>query len=81
MPQPRARRYLALMHRLSKALVATMFALPFSDTAVVFAQNAPRDPTIGTRSSVWLGYFVAAVFAGILLLLTLFPSKRQHEDL
>ena len=72
------------MHRLSKALVATMFALPFSDTAIVFAQNATgrlRDPTIGTKSSVWMGYFVAAVFAGILLLLTLFPSKRQHEDL
>ncbi|GEM_PF-5039786 len=69
------------MQRFIRPLVAIALALPFSSTAIALAQNAPRDPSIGTRSAVWMGYFVAAVFAGILLVLTLFPSKRQHEDL
>lgn len=54
---------------------------PFWATAAAFAQNAPRDPQIGQRTPIWLGYLVAAVFTGILIVLTLLPSKRQQDDL
>ncbi|MDG2021666.1 MAG: hypothetical protein P8J59_06925 [Phycisphaerales bacterium] len=69
------------MQRFIRPLMAITLALPFSSTAIALAQNAPRDPSIGTRSPMWLGYLAAAFFAAILLVLTLFPSKRQHEDL
>ena len=57
-------------------------ASPFAATAMAFAQSAPRDPNIGQaqRTPIWLGYLVAGIFATILVVLTLFPSKRQSED-
>lgn len=69
------------MKRHLHRLIGVAVSSPFWAPAVALAQNAPRDPNIGQRTPIWLGYFVAAVFAGILIVLTLMPSKRQHEDL
>ena len=69
------------MHRFIRPLIVIILALPFTSTAIALAQNAPRDPSIGIRSPIWMGYLAAAFFAAVLLVLTLFPSKRQHEDL
>lgn len=69
------------MRRLQHQLLALAISSPFWSTATALAQNAPRDPSVGQRTPVWLGYLVAAVFALVLVLLTLLPSKRQSEDL
>ncbi|MBC02280.1 MAG: hypothetical protein CMJ34_03105 [Phycisphaerae bacterium] len=71
------------MRRITNTILIAFLASPFAATATAFAQNAPRDPNIGQgqRSSVWLGYLIAGIFAAILVALTLFPSKRQSEDL
>ena len=71
------------MRRLTNTVLVAILASPFAATATAFAQNAPRDPNIGQgqRTSVWLGYLIAGVFAAILVGLTLFPSKRQSQDL
>ena len=54
---------------------------PLLATATAFAQNAPPEPNISTKAAVWPGYLVAGLFAAILVVLTLFPSKRQATDL
>lgn len=54
---------------------------PLLATATAFAQNAPPEPNISTKAAVWPGYLVAGLFVGILVVLTLFPSKRQAADL
>ncbi len=69
------------MRRHFHRLICLALTSPLLAPATAMAQNAPRDPQIGQRSPIWLGYLVAAVFAGILIVLTLFPSKRQHDDL
>ncbi len=71
------------MRRLSNLLLFAFLASPLGVAATAFAQAIPRDPNIGQgqRTPLWLGYLVAAIFAAILVALTLFPSKRQSEDL
>jgi hypothetical protein len=69
------------MRRFSNTILLAVLASPLAATTVTLAQNAPRDPDIGTRTQVWPGYIIAGVFAAILISLTLFPSKRQPEDL
>ena len=58
-----------------------VFAGPLGPAAVALAQDVPRDPNVAQRTPVFIGYLVAAVFLIILVLLTLFPSKRQQQDL
>ena len=71
------------MRRLANTLLVSILASPLAVTATAVAQAVPRDPNIGQgqRTSVWIGYLIAGVFAAILVGLTLFPSKRQSEDL
>ena len=71
------------MRRLTNTLLIAILASPLAATATAVAQNVPRDPNIsqGQRTPVWLGYLIAGIFATILVGLTLFPSKRQSEDL
>jgi hypothetical protein len=69
------------MRRITNTIMIAILASPLAATATAFAQNAPRDPNIGKGNSPLLGYLIAGVFAAILVALTLFPSKRQSEDL
>lgn len=51
--------------------------------AIAVAQAAPPQPNIqsGQRTPIWLGYLVAFIFAALLVLATLLPSKRAREDI
>ena len=71
------------MRRITNTILVAILASPLAATATAVAQNVPRDPNIsqGQRTPVWLGYLIAGIFATILVGLTLFPSKRQSEDL
>jgi crotonobetainyl-CoA:carnitine CoA-transferase CaiB-like acyl-CoA transferase len=69
------------MRRHFHHLLSLVISSPLWAPATAMAQNVPRDPQISQRSPIWLGYLVAGVFGAILIVLTLLPSKRQHEDL
>ena len=69
------------MRRITNTIMIAILASPLAATATAFAQHAPRAPNIGKGNSPLLGYLIAGVFAAILVALTLFPSKRQSEDL
>ena len=69
------------MRRLTNTILIAILASPLAAPTTAVAQNVPRDPNIGQKESVWIGYLIAGVFAAILVALTLFPSKRQSEDL
>jgi hypothetical protein len=66
------------MRRHFYSLLAMALTSPLLVPATALAQD---DPKISQKSSVLPGYLAAAFFGGVLILLTLFPSKRQHEDL
>lgn len=61
-------------------LLFAFLATPLGVAATAFAQYDP-DLQSSQKTDLWLGYLVAAIFAAILVALTLFPSKRQSEDL
>jgi hypothetical protein len=50
--------------------------------AAAWAQNqGPRQPKLDSPASPVIGYLLLAVFAGILIAISLYPSKRTHTDL
>ena len=65
-----------------KNIVATVIAA-LIPAAVAFAQSAPQQPNInsGQRSAVWVGYVVAFIFAALLVIATILPSKRSQDDI
>lgn len=81
MNQPLGLRYAVKLMKRIQHLFAVIGAL-LLPAAVAFAQAAPPQPNIpsGQRSPLWLGYLVAFVFAAILIIATLMPSKRSRED-
>ena len=62
---------------LSFALVAAVVVLGFGD--VVFGQEVPQ-PDLKRSAPVWLGIAVAFVLTAVVMLVSLMPSKRGHQD-
>lgn len=55
---------------------------PVALAASAFAQlEPPPEPTFTPATSPIIGYFVAAVLFGIIVSVSLMPSKRSHTDL
>jgi hypothetical protein len=52
-------------------------------TAIASAQEqlAPPQPAFEPKTSPVIGYLVIAVLFGIIVALSLMPSKRSHQDL
>ena len=49
--------------------------------AVALAQStAPPQPALRRAPAVWVGYFVIAVLIILVLVVSLMPSKRGHQD-
>jgi len=69
------------MRRLNHRFLLAALSGPLLATATAFAQNVPPEPSISTKAAVWPGYLVAGLFVAILVVLTLFPSKRSAEDI
>ena len=68
-------------HRLLKSLGLRLFAVatPFMCTAITLAQSAPP-PNARKVPPVWLGYLIIFVLAVLVLLVSMMPSKRSHQD-
>jgi hypothetical protein len=62
--------------------MARTFALllPLLLTASVLAQSAPPEPRVTRTYPVWVGYGIGAVLIVIIVLVSLMPSKRAHQD-
>jgi hypothetical protein len=43
-------------------------------------QEAPRAPTLSRPQPAWVGLLFMAVLLGVVLAISLMPSKRSHQD-
>jgi membrane associated rhomboid family serine protease len=68
-------------HLLRRAIAATWLWAVLSP-AVVFAQQAstPDQPSLRNAPQPWLGYLVIVVLLAIVMVVSLMPSKRGHQD-
>jgi hypothetical protein len=63
-------------------LRATSLLAPIALAATALAQSEPPpEPTFTPTTSPIIGYLVAAVLFGIIVSVSLMPSKRSHTDL
>lgn len=62
------------------ALAAAAFvALPIAN-AQDAESNAPRQPTVRNLSAAWVGYAAMALIVGLVVTISLMPSKRGHQE-
>ena len=75
------RHILNLMRFIEKLALPISAAMTIFLPAVCWAQtvNVP-DPTLRTRSAVWLGYAVMFALAAAVIAVSLMPSKRSHQS-
>lgn len=48
--------------------------------AIALAQEVPPAVTLRRHPPVWLGYLVMFVLMAIVIVVSLMPSKRSHQD-
>ena len=66
---------------LSRFICAAGLAL--AAVAPAFAQgnpNAPRQPNVQNISPAWIGYAAMFLLVAAVLAVSLYPSKRSHQD-
>lgn len=47
---------------------------------VVMAQDAPPQPSLKNAAAAWVGYLFIAVLLGLVMAVSLMPSRRGHQD-
>ncbi len=58
------------------------FVAPLAITALAAAQEeAPPTPAFAPTTNPVVGYLIGAVLFGIIVAVSLMPSKRSHQDL
>lgn len=74
---PRILPSMKFLTRMSSAATALLL------TATALAQTGPalRQPKVDAVQSPVVGYGLFLLFAGIILAISLYPSKRAHTDL
>ncbi len=66
---------------LSRLMLAAGIA--FAAVAPAFAQgnpNAPRQPNVQNTAPAWIGYAAMFLLVAAVLAVSLYPSKRSHQD-
>ncbi len=48
--------------------------------AIAWAQEAVPQPRLTRSQPVWLGYLIIVVLLALVMLVSLMPSKRGHQD-
>jgi hypothetical protein len=69
------------LHRSITRLAPVMASLAVTAATFAQASTAPRQPKVDAVPSPIIGYGIFLVFAGIILAISLYPSKRAHLDL
>lgn len=72
-------RYAAAM-RLIRSL-AVLAPLAVASLAIAQDAEKPPDPKFAPETSPLIGYLIMAVLFGIVVVVSLMPSKRSHTDL
>jgi hypothetical protein len=62
-------------------IAAVLVTLAVTAIASAQEQLAPPQPAFEPKTSPVIGYLVIAVLFGIIVALSLMPSKRSHQDL
>ena len=67
---------------MSRAAAAAYAGLSLLTPAIVLAQQggAPPSPTLNKSLAPWLGYLAVGVLLAIVIVVSLFSSKRGHQD-
>ncbi len=68
------------MRSLRSACVAAL-VVAASLCPIAAAQDGPPTPKLSTAPSPLMGYAIVAILGGIIIAISLYPSKRQHTDL
>ena len=61
-------------------LVCAMLFASVDARAQDESSNAPRQPTVRNLSAAWVGYAAMALIAGLVVTISLMPSKRGHQE-
>lgn len=68
--------------RLFRTITALAPLAPLALATLASAQaEKPPEPTFTPQTNPVVGYLVAAVLFGIIVVVSLMPSKRSHTDL
>jgi hypothetical protein len=59
---------------------ATARVAAFFWPALAAAQTAPDQPTLKSAAPIWLGLLIIAGLLIIVMVVTIMPSKRGHQD-
>jgi len=62
------------------AMLGLVLLTLFAPTVAWAQDNAPPQPSLKTYPPVWIGYLVMAVLLGMVVAVSLLPSKRGHQD-
>jgi hypothetical protein len=62
--------------------IATVSAIAVAAPAVAWAQRAvaPPAPSLKRATAPWVGYLIIFVLLALVLAVSLWPSKRGHQD-
>ncbi len=71
-------------HLARTAQAIALAAVAFFASPIAYAQdaesNAPRQPTVRKLSAAWVGYAAMALIVGLVVTISLMPSKRGHQE-
>ncbi|MBU3728751.1 MAG: hypothetical protein FGM37_05815 [Phycisphaerales bacterium] len=68
---------------MTRARLMLAAGIALATTAPALAQanpNAPRQPNIQNVPPAWLGYAAMFLLVAAVLAVSLYPSKRSHQD-
>ena len=71
------KRLTRLFHNAACAIVIAAATLA---PAVAWAQTAVPQPRISRSPPIWLGYLVMVVLVTLVMVVSLMPAKRGHQD-
>jgi drug/metabolite transporter (DMT)-like permease len=60
----------------TRAIALTVMLWP----VIALAQDAPPQPSLRRSPAPWVGLLIIVVLAGIIIAVSLMPSKRGHQD-
>lgn len=67
--------------RVALRLTCAALALPYVAPVLAFAQdNAPPQPSLKRYPQPWIGFLVMFLLAAVVIAVSIFPSKRGHQD-
>ncbi len=66
---------------LSRLMLAAGIALASAAPALAQGNpNAPRQPNVQNTAPAWIGYAAMFLLVAAVLAVSLYPSKRSHQD-